>query len=77
MFKKVKKCRFCESKLIADVLDLGKQPLANGLLKKIKKKFKKNSFKNDNLQKLQITSIVMHSKTRVTFLKLFMGHRNI
>ena len=38
MFKKVKKCRFCESKLIADVLDLGKQPLANGLLKKIKKK---------------------------------------
>ena len=22
MFKKVKKCRFCESKLIADVLDL-------------------------------------------------------
>ena len=38
MFKNVKKCRFCESKLIADVLDLGKQPLANGLLKKIKKK---------------------------------------
>ena len=38
MFKKVKKCRFCESNLITDVLDLGKQPLANGLLKKIDKK---------------------------------------
>ena len=42
MFKKVKKCRFCESKLIADVLDLGKQPLANGLLlRKLKKNSKK------------------------------------
>ena len=67
MFKNVKKCRFCESNLIVDVLDLGNQPLANGLLKKIKKKIQKNSSKNDNLQKLQITSIIMHSKTRVTF----------
>ena len=37
MFKKVKKCRSCESDVITNVLDLGKQPLANGLLNKIKK----------------------------------------
>ena len=34
MFKKIKKCRSCNSSLITKVLDLGKQPLANGLLKK-------------------------------------------
>ena len=34
MFKKIKKCRSCNSSLITNVLDLGKQPLANGLLKK-------------------------------------------
>ena len=44
MFKNVKKCRFCESNLIVDVLDLGNQPLANGLLKKIKKKIQKKNF---------------------------------
>ena len=38
MFKKIKKCRSCNSNLITNVLDLGKQPLANGLLKKINAK---------------------------------------
>jgi len=34
MFKKIKRCRSCESNLITKVLNLGNQPLANGLSKK-------------------------------------------
>lgn len=34
MFKKIKSCRVCDNKNIIQLLDLGKQPLANGLLNK-------------------------------------------
>ena len=37
------KCRICESKKITEILDLGKQPLANKYPKnKVEKKKKKN-----------------------------------
>lgn len=39
MFKKISKCRACNNKYLSNVVDLGKQPLANALIKK--KDFKK------------------------------------
>lgn len=39
MFKKIKKCRSCNSNFLSAIVDLGKQPLANALIKK--KQFKK------------------------------------
>ena len=34
MYKKINKCRSCNSKLLSPIVDLGKQPLANALIKK-------------------------------------------
>ena len=39
MYKKIKKCRSCSSSFLSFIVDLGKQPLANALIKK--KNFKK------------------------------------
>ena len=39
MYKKIKKCRSCGSSFLSFIVDLGKQPLANALIKK--KNFKK------------------------------------
>ena len=38
MYKKIKKCRSCDSHYLSSIVDLGKQPLANALIKK--KQFK-------------------------------------
>ncbi len=40
MFKKIKKCRSCNSNFLSHIVDLGKQPLANALIKN-KKNFKR------------------------------------
>ena len=40
MFKEIKKCRFCFNKKLTSVIDLGKQPPANSLQKKISKQKK-------------------------------------
>ena len=37
----LKKCRYCKSKNLKSVINLGRQPLANNLLKSINQKFKK------------------------------------
>ena len=37
----LKKCRYCKSKNLKSVIDLGRQPLANNLLKSINQRFKK------------------------------------
>ena len=44
--KKIKKCRICGSTNLFDVIDLGKQPIPNGFLKKndLKKKEDKYPF---------------------------------
>ena len=34
MYKKIKKCRSCSSSFLSFIVDLGKQPLANALIKK-------------------------------------------
>ena len=36
MYTKITKCRSCDNKKLTNIVDLGKQPLANALLKSAK-----------------------------------------
>ncbi len=60
MFKEIKKCRFCFNKKLTSVIDLGKQPPANSLQKKIfkQKKVPLKMLRCEKCSLLQLSSTV-------------------
>ena len=74
MYKKIKKCRSCDSHYLSSILDLGKQPLANALIKE--KDFIKNSLRVNNLQICKLVQL-NHTVNPNIISKVFMGNWNL
>jgi len=71
MYKKISKCRVCDSKKIVNVVDFGQQPLANGLLKNTRsfRKEKKIPLEVVICQKCKLLQLLHTVQPKVLFRK--------
>ena len=72
-----KKCRYCKSKNLKSVIDLGRQPLANNLLRSIYQRFKKFPL-NINFCKNCYNSQLSYVVNKKIYLKTtFISHQHL